>query len=90
MKKMMLLMLLMIQWGFTGLTLAATWNARTTRTNTAVTDTDIQQALSSGISPAFTLHQSPSSRWLSTAPRHPDRLILAMDLKAHGAKNKRL
>jgi hypothetical protein len=50
-KKMMLLMIL---WGFTGLAMAATWDARTTRTNTAVTDADIQQAIASGISPAFT------------------------------------
>lgn len=48
------MMMLMVLWGFTGLTLAATWDARTTRTNTAVTDSDIQQALSAGISPAFT------------------------------------
>lgn len=48
------LMVLIIFWGFTGLAVAATWDARTTRTNTAVTDADIQQALSSGISPAFT------------------------------------
>lgn len=41
-------------WGSTGGALAAGWDARTTRTNTAVTDADIQQALSSGISTAFT------------------------------------
>lgn len=32
---------------------AASWDARTTRTNTTVTDSDIQAALSRGITPAF-------------------------------------
>ena len=32
---------------------AAEWDARTTRTNTAVTDADIQMALSQGINPEF-------------------------------------
>ena len=32
---------------------AADWDARTTRTNTAVTDADIQMALSQGINPEF-------------------------------------
>jgi hypothetical protein len=32
---------------------AADWDAQTTRTNTAVTDSDIQSALRRGISPAF-------------------------------------
>jgi hypothetical protein len=48
------IMVLLIFWGCTGLSIAATWDARTTRTNTAVTDADIQQALSAGLSPAFT------------------------------------
>jgi hypothetical protein len=46
-------MMLMVLWAITGIAWAANWDARTTRTNTAVTDADIQQALSSGISPAF-------------------------------------
>ena len=48
------MLILIVLQGLTGLALAATWDARTTRTNTAVTDTDIQQALSAGINPAFT------------------------------------
>jgi hypothetical protein len=36
-----------------GTAVAADWDARTTRTNTAVTDPDIQTALSQGIMPAF-------------------------------------
>jgi hypothetical protein len=33
---------------------AVGWDARTTRTNTAVSDGDIQQALNNGLTPAFT------------------------------------
>ncbi|MEY4685773.1 MAG: hypothetical protein RLZ25_2232 [Pseudomonadota bacterium] len=51
MKSVMVILLL---WGFSGLAAAAGWDARTTRTNTAVTDADIQQAVSSGINTAFT------------------------------------
>jgi hypothetical protein len=50
MSKLLSFLLLTAMLGTAG---AADWDARTTRTNTTVTDPDIQMALSQGITPAF-------------------------------------